>query len=178
MTQTTASGTPGAGDVETAASRSAESTRTTHGAPQAIDASRCYGALIAKAIQGASKEELVGDSAAIPVGDDLNPEVHEVVAGSYRHRQPPEIKGKGYVVPALEAALWALYSTRTFEEGVLAAVNLGDDADTTAAIYGQLAGALMGVDSIPARWRDQVVMADRITDLADGLLALSQTGLT
>jgi len=165
------------GDLERAVTRAAESTRTTHGGPQAVDASRCYAALIVGAIQGASKDDLVGDAAEVPVGGDLHPEVHDVVAGSYRRRQPPEIKGKGYVVPALEAALWALHSTTGFEDGVLAAVNLGDDADTTAAIYGQLAGALMGVDAIPNRWRDQLVMGDRITELADGLLALSQGGL-
>ena len=66
-------------------------------------------------------------------------------------------------------------AARAFEDGVLAAVNLGDDADTTAAIYGQLAGALYGADAIPERWLDKLVMRDRIIELADELFALSGT---
>ena len=58
-----------------------------------------------------------------------------------------------------------------FREGALLAVNLGDDADTTAAIYGQLAGAYYGVDGIPAEWRKLLVMVDEITALADRLYA-------
>jgi hypothetical protein len=97
-----------------------------------------------------------------------------IVDGSYLHAEPPQIRGGGYALDALEAALWALRSTDSFEAGVLAAANLGDDADTTAAIYGQLAGALYGVDAIPARWRDRVLMRDTILGFADALFALAQ----
>ncbi len=72
----------------------------------------------------------------------------------------------------VEAALWALRSTHTFEDGVLAAVNLGDDSDTTAAISGQLAGAVYGLGAIPARWRERVVLRDEIRRLADRLYQL------
>ncbi len=81
----------------------------------------------------------------------LHPEVEEVAAGSFLVRVPPMIRGTGSVVASLEAALWAVRSTPTFEACVLAAVNLGDDADTTAAVAGQLAGAMYGVDAIPRR---------------------------
>ena len=63
--------------------------------------------------------------------------------------------------------------TRTFADGVLLAVNLGDDADTTAAIYGQLAGALYGAEAIPAPWRERLVLSERIAELADALFSLS-----
>ena len=82
------------------------------------------------------------------------------------------MRGGGYVVDALEAALWALRSTEGFESGVLAAVNLGDDADTTAAIYGQLAGAIHGLDGIPARWRERLHRYDEIVAFADALYDL------
>ena len=98
-----------------------------------------------------------------------------MAAGSFRTKEPPEIRGGGYVVEALEAALWALHSTEGFVDGVLAAVNLGDDADTTAAIYGQLAGAVYGSDAIPERWRERVVMGERIVELADELFELATT---
>jgi ADP-ribosyl-[dinitrogen reductase] hydrolase len=78
------------------------------------------------------------------------------------------------VATALEAALWAFAKGRTFEEGALLAVNLGDDADTTGAIYGQLAGAHYGVEAIPAHWRARLTLRPPIETLADGLLALAE----
>jgi hypothetical protein len=105
----------------------------------------------------------------------LQPKVAAIAAGSYITKQPPEIRGTGYIIDALEAALWALANHDTFEQGVLAAVNLGDDADTTAAIYGQLAGAVYGVEAIPEQWLEKLVMRAEITKMADDLLALSET---
>jgi hypothetical protein len=83
----------------------------------------------------------------------------EIVGGSYRkHGGHSEgIRGKGYIVRSLEAALWAFWSDDdSFKKGVLDAVNLGDDTDTTAAIYGQLAGAYYGYQKLPEKWRDAV----------------------
>jgi ADP-ribosyl-[dinitrogen reductase] hydrolase len=81
------------------------------------------------------------------------------------------VKGTGYVVESLEAALWAFHTTDSFEAAVLAAANLGDDADTTAAICGQIAGAFYGELGIPARWLDKLAMRDLITSLAVTLSA-------
>jgi ADP-ribosyl-[dinitrogen reductase] hydrolase len=82
----------------------------------------------------------------------LHPQIDEVAAGSFRRRSPPEIVGRGYVVKSLEAALWAFHAAANFQEAVLKAVNLGDDADTTGAVCGQLAGACWGVAGLPAEW--------------------------
>ena len=79
------------------------------------------------------------------------------------------IKGTGYVVESLEAALWAFHKSGDFREGAILAANLGDDADTTAAIYGQIAGAHYGVESIPAEWRHRLTMANEIVSMADSL---------
>ena len=79
---------------------------------------------------------------------DVHPEIHEVVYGSF-HNEPPVILGSGYVVKSLEAALWAFARSDDFATAVLAAVNLGDDADTTGAACGQLAGACWGASGIP-----------------------------
>jgi len=108
--------------------------------------------------------------------DQLHPKIQAVAAGSYREKQPPEIEGSGYSPPALEAALWALYTTSSWEEGALAAVNLGDNADTTAAIYGQLAGAIYGVEAIPERWLELLVMREEIEAVAGGLWGMAGTG--
>jgi len=100
---------------------------------------------------------------------DLHAAVEAVVRGSWLRRQPPEIRGTGYCVDALEAALWAVGGAADFREAVLRAANLGDDADTTAAIAGQLAGARWGASGIPPEWCERVVSADRIIALAGGL---------
>jgi len=143
-----------------------ESSRTTHGAPAAVDACKLYTALIVGALKGRSKEELL--SADFYQGS-LVPEIVEIAAGSYREKNPPQIVDSGYVVRSLEAALWAFYRSSTFEKGALLAANLGDDADTTAAIFGQLAGAFYGAEAIPESWLERLVMREFITEMADSL---------
>jgi ADP-ribosyl-[dinitrogen reductase] hydrolase len=78
------------------------------------------------------------------------------------------------VVRSLEAALWAFHHTDSFADGCLAAANLGNDADTTAAIYGQLAGAYYGMDAIPSGWHRIIAMRGLILRLADALYAAAQ----
>ena len=164
-----------ASNLALAIERSGDSSRPTHPARLPVDACRYLGALIAAAVGGASKEELLAP--AFWQFGDLDPQIEEIAQGSFLRRQPPEIKGSGFVVRSLEAALWALASTSSFEEGCLRAVNLGYDADTTAAVYGQLAGAIYGEQGIPARWRERVVMAEQISGFADALhdLALADS---
>ena len=85
-----------------------------------------------------------------------------------------QIKSTGYVIHSLEAALWCLWKTRSFEESVLEAANLGDDADTVAAICGQVAGAHYGAGVIPQKWLERLAMRAEITELADQLHAASK----
>lgn len=101
----------------------------------------------------------------------LHPEIDEVAAGSFRRKQPPKIVGSGYVVKSLEAALWAFEGAADFREAVLRAVNLGDDADTTGAVCGQLAGACWGESGIPAPWREGLEGQAMIEEVLTGLLA-------
>jgi ADP-ribosylglycohydrolase len=159
-----------------------ESSRTTHGAREAVDACRYFAALLVGAVAGVSKEELLS-SAWSPVAglwetSPLAPRIEAVAAGSFRHKQPPAICGRGYVVDALEAALWAVHGASTFRDACLRAVNLGDDADTTGAIAGQLAGAFWGTQGdagIPASWLNKLAHADRIIELANGLWLLAKS---
>jgi ADP-ribosylglycohydrolase len=89
------------------------------------------------------QDRYLGCLIGLAVGDALGTTLEFKSPGSFKYRQPPEIQGSGYVVKSLEAALWAFYKSKTFDEGCLLAVNLGDDADTTGAVYGQLAGAFL-----------------------------------
>jgi ADP-ribosylglycohydrolase len=161
-------------DPARAIARSADSSRTTHGAMEAIDACRYFAGLIVGAIGGCAKSDLLSPGFA-PVDGlwdsaPLAPAIAEIANGSFARREPPEIAGTGYVVRSLEAALWAFAKSTTFEDGALLAVNLGDDADTTGAIYGQIAGAYYGVEGIPAGWRDKLAQRETLERLADALL--------
>jgi ADP-ribosylglycohydrolase len=102
----------------------------------------------------------------------LDPRIDEVARGSFTHREPPQIRGGGYVVHSLEAALWALHRSDDFREGALLAVNLGDDADTTGAVYGQIAGAVYGASTIPTGWLERLALGDVIVEFADRLARL------
>ena len=169
-----------ASDAAEAIQRSGDSSRTTHGAEEAVDACRYYGGLLVGALRGVGKEALLTPGYCPVEGmwhsRPLSTNVAEVAEGSYKHREPPQIRGSGYVVEALEAALWAFHKSRDFREGALLAVNLGDDADTTGAIYGQLAGAYYGVQSIPAEWSVRLTMRAEIEAMADGLRTAAGVG--
>lgn len=153
---------------------SGESSRTTHGLAVTVDACRFLGALIAGALSGVSKEILLSSNYSPAPGywqdHPLCREIDTIAAGSYFHKDPPEIRGTGYVVSSLEAALWAFSRSSTFEEGCLMAVNLGDDADTTGAVFGQLAGAYYGVKGIPQSWRGKLTHRELIESYADKLM--------
>jgi ADP-ribosyl-[dinitrogen reductase] hydrolase len=166
-------------DPARAIEQSGQSSRTTHSAATCIDACRYLGGLLTGALRGNSKSELLGDHyAPVPRYWQAHPletaEINEVAAGSFKERQPPAIQGSGYVVKSLEAALWAFYRSDNFEDGCLLAANLGDDADTTAAVYGQLAGVYYGAAAIPERWLDRLAMRSTIESMAATLYALAR----
>lgn len=100
-------------------------------------------------------------------------EIAALAAGSFKHKNPPKIRGSGYVVQSLEAALWAFHKIKSFEEGCLMAVNLGDDADTTGAIYGQIAGAYYGEEGIPRKWLSIITHRNLIASLTDQLIHIA-----
>ncbi len=157
-------------DLERVAYYAAESSRTTHGAREAVDACRLFGVMIALALRGADKESVLraGESQAEVLGD-LAPAIAAIARGEYREKNVSEIKGSGYVVQSLEAALWAFWHTPDYRSAILEATNLGNDADTTAAICGQIAGAAYGVGAIPRSWLEKLAKRQFIEDVAHRL---------
>ncbi|CAF1023539.1 unnamed protein product [Rotaria sp. Silwood1] len=163
---------------EKAVEYSGESGRITHGDDKAYDACRYYGALIVAALHGVLKDELISDK----FYEDhkqwfgkkpLHTDILKIAQGSYKKSggYNEGIRGKGYVVSALEAALWAFWSdNNSFEEGALKAVNLGDDTDTTAAIYGQLAGAVYGYQDLPNKWCKRVYAKNFISHVSNWIV--------
>ena len=150
---------------ENASRIAAEQSRTTHGAPQAVEACVWFADLLRRAIQGEPKESLLTASQW-----DGHKAVREVVSGAWRERPRADIISSGYVIHTLEAALWSIEQTDSFEEALVLAVNLGDDADTVGAVTGQIAGAIYGLSGIPARWTEPLAWRPRILGMADALV--------
>lgn len=151
----------------------AESSLTTHASPQCLSACRYMALLLAGLIHGIDRSEMLDPAwpplKALRDAEPLHREVELLVSGSYREKQPPEIQGSGYVIQCLEAALWAFHDANDFSDAVLRAVNLGNDADTTGAVCGQLAGACWGESGIPAMWRQRLGRLDLIESALAGL---------
>lgn len=130
-------------DLDAALAAATESSRTTHQAAACLDACRTLAGYLWPLLRGER-----------PVNQTLPNQ---------------SIRGTGYVVESLEAAIWAFEHATNFEDAILRAANLGHDADTTAAVTGQLAGAWFGVRAIPQHWRERCYRAAEIVALADQL---------
>lgn len=160
-----------AGSPDEAAAAARRQSRTTHGAAEAVDACALLAGLLAEAISGAPREAVLR-----PRRWEGAPGVGAVAAGGWRGKGREGIRSDGYAVHTLEAALWAVGRGGSFGEALLAAVNLGHDADTVGAVTGQLAGALWGVGGIPGEWLAALAWRDRIERLAEGLFRRGRDG--
>lgn len=116
-----------------AASRMArDQSRTTHGAPQAVEACDFFVQLLREAILGSGRGVLE------PRDWPGHATIRDVAAGSWRKKSRKQIRSSGYVIHTLEAALWSVERTTSFEEALVLAVNLADDAYTVGAVTGHL----------------------------------------
>ncbi len=168
-----------AGKPTMALDMAGESARTTHGHKFCIDGARYLSALIVGALQERSKEELLSEQFT-PVKEywlhrPMTPEMEAIARGSFKSKEPPEIRGSSEVIHCLEAALWAFYKTDNYRDGALLAINLGGDADSTGAIYGQLAGAYYSERGLPDVWKSRLAIPEVIRRYSEQLFALSQT---
>lgn len=152
-------------DREALADVAARQSRTTHAAPEAVAACIAYADLLADAMAGMAKPALLTRPHS-----STAPGIEAILAGSWRGKRRGDIRSSGYVAHSLEAALWCVGRTSSFASAVLLAANLGDDADTTAAITGQLAGALYGASGIPSAWLERLAWHDRLVAAADALI--------
>ena len=149
-----------------------QQSRTTHQAPECLMACRLLGEVLIRALQGKSKEEVLAPSQQAL---RLSPGLKSVADGQYKTKTMDEIRGTGYVVQSLEAAVYCFWSTDNFKDCVLKATNLGEDADTTAAISGQIAGAFYGESGIPVEWLEKLTMGEEIEQLAKQLVLNAST---
>jgi ADP-ribosyl-[dinitrogen reductase] hydrolase len=157
------------GDDKALVKYSGESSRTTHGTAECIDACKYFSCLLDQVFSGIAKEKLLSAVSYKPETANIS----QIATGSFMSKPEADIHGNGYVVDSLEAALWSFFSTNTFETAILSAANLGEDADTTAAICGQIAGAYYGVTGIKSSWLDKLHMKIDIENMAAALLSLN-----
>jgi ADP-ribosyl-[dinitrogen reductase] hydrolase len=132
--------------------------RLTHGHPRCQLACAMFTEVIAALVQERGIEQAVADgqAALLPLLDSRFPGE----AGAFARLRSPsladlderEISSSGYVIHTLEASLWCALRANSFRDGVLAAVNLGDDTDTTGAVTGTLLGMRFGIEQIPLEW--------------------------
>ncbi len=156
---------------EHAVAAARKQSRTTHGAAEAVDACAYYAELIVDAIAA-------GDSASVlsPRSFAGEPAIEDIAQCEWRGKRRDQISSSGYVVHTLEAALWSIGQNDNFESAILTAANLADDADSVAAVAGQLAGAIWGASAIPQHWTAKLVWHDKIRGLADALYQLDMPG--
>ena len=152
------------------------SSQTTHGAPQCVQLTAFMGLLMVKLLKGKTKLEAYKEASRFILDhyDRLHYEAKDVIDGSFLTKTENLVVGGGYVVSCLEAALWAFYNSDDFKTGALMAVNLGNDADTTGAVYGQIAGAFYGYKNIPAEWRKIIAKKELIEKLTTDLYEISK----
>ncbi len=145
----------------------------THGGALAMDCCEVYADLIAYALGGANKLALwrvCKDHSRYYAGLDIR---CTQAMDNLQLKKRSQINSGGFVLDSFEAALWCIFQTDTFEEAVLSGVNLGGDTDTTAAIIGQLAGAIYGIQGIPSQWVNDLVHRNRFEELATQMLEAS-----
>ena len=153
-------------DLEQAIHFSSESSRTTHGAQECLEATQLLTRCLFNSFNGVPKDRVLLPNAQTEYS---SPKIAAIAQGGYRTKNSSEILGTGYVVESLEAAFWCFHTTDSFREAILKASNLGGDADTTAAICGQIAGAYYGIEGIPESWLELLVMKEEISVIAERL---------
>ncbi|WP_372982665.1 ADP-ribosylglycohydrolase family protein [Marinobacter sediminum] len=163
-----------ASDQRMALEHAINSSRTTHASADCLDAAELLGAILWQLREGASLKEVLED---LPDTGERGMKISRIKHGFFRKLGRDQISSGGYVIDTLEAALWSCYHSEDFENALITAVNLGDDADTVGAVTGQIAGAAWGASSIPSRWLNQLSWRKEIETSALGLAAMSQPNL-
>ena len=145
-----------------------ESSKTTHGCEECVESCRLFSVLLKKAMECNEKEVVLLEHGYL----SNSSKVRAIGKAEYLNKSYNEITGSGYVIESLETALWCFNNSNSFKESILLAANVGNDADTTAAICGQIAGAYYGVQGIPDDWLNSLTMKQDISKMAKQLYEL------
>jgi ADP-ribosyl-[dinitrogen reductase] hydrolase len=149
-------------------SASIDTSRITHADPRCTCGTVAINQALVWLLKGGEKDGVV----AATVDGVEEPAVIDAVEKA-RTIQRDDLDAGGYVLASITSAFWALLQCASLEETLVAAVNLGQDADTTGAVAGALAGAHWGVEAIPDRWLSLLQPREELEELADRLLELA-----
>lgn len=150
---------------------SRESSLTTHPNVLCQDCCASLVMIINRCFYSNNKEEILNVSDEdIKNAEIKTQSVIDVLKGSYKNKERDQIESSGYVLTSLEAALWCFFKTENYNDAILLATNLGNDADTMAAITGQIAGAFYGFDSINKSWLDQLMLKNELIESVNKLI--------
>jgi ADP-ribosyl-[dinitrogen reductase] hydrolase len=150
---------------------SAESSLITHANPRCV-----AGCVALNAAIVALLDDPLADALRHAIEATDHPDIREALENA-RQQTAESLHAGGSVLSTLRASFWALTEHRSLENSIVAAVNLGQDADTTGAVTGALAGARWGMRAIPQRWLDVLLPREELTELADRLLDLSLSSM-
>lgn len=148
----------------------------THASDKAADCAEALGCLLVHLFNGETFESAC--NTLVDYSENWTPEVAALALGDWKDKHRDDISSQGYVVHTLEASLWSVYTTDSFQAALIKAVNLGHDADTVGAVTGQIAGALYGLEAIPARWKNVLLRPEHLQDTVDLLLTVSDSPAT
>ncbi len=169
-------------DAETIVRRSFEVSGLTHAHLRSKLCCAYASLLVAGILDGDGLEGSMAraaDALGPHLPDDEAARLGRILGGSVLRTGRGEIRGSGYVLHCLEASLWAIANHQGYEAAVLAAINLGEDTDTTGAVTGALAGALYGRAAIRPAWIEGLARSAFVVDLcerlADRILLESRT---
>ncbi len=151
-------------DVATAVEAARRQSEVTHASAECMDACALFAEVLVLAIDGADKASVLQARERA-----LAPKIAGIASGAWQAKTEAQISSTGYVVHTLEAALWCVHHSDNFHDAVLRAANLGHDADTVAAVTGQLAGAIWGLSGIPAAWLEKLAWRDDLVARATRL---------
>lgn len=152
---------------------SAEVSGLTHAHPRSQVCCAYFSLLLRGLLAGRPLRDAMAEASAWVdpfVPDDERRTLAPILDGSIVDAPPERIRGSGYVVHCLEASLWCAARTREYRAAVLAAINLGEDTDTTACVTGALTGAMYGIAAVPEAWLKVLAAREYVEDLCTGLV--------
>jgi ADP-ribosyl-[dinitrogen reductase] hydrolase len=158
-------------DVDRAVALARAQSEVTHGALECLEGAELLARVLVAGCAGAGLKALDAGAEA-PL---CARKIMTLAGGGWRGKTRENIRSTGYVVDTLEAAFWSVGTSNGFEEAILKAVNLADDADSVGAVTGQIAGAIWGASTIPERWLTELAWKERLTTLATKMMRLQRT---
>jgi len=181
------------GDIHSVLSSCAEQSIMTHPSSQSIECTMLMGAILDKIFSGERDKKVIANFETL-LDEDGKATYKEMYEKHSCHENgkietikrveydgidvnadgvsADRITGSGYCVDTLESVMWAFLGTDSYKAGLKRVVSLGEDTDTTGAVYGQIAGAYYGLKAIP--WTDKITWSEKIHELAEKLYELNK----